>query len=275
MNDRKQRIIFKDSSITGFCKATQDTNEVHDPEFMAGIGKRVIVPGMFAFSSAANLAAEFLRNQANRLEVHFNALLSSGDFADLCAFHDPARPSEIRLAAINSRDTLMTRNEYTRMLRTDLPFSHQLVGRLHQLPFSGAQIDEFTALISANDKAVAGFLFSVAYASQALYKSIREAETEIEKEIDQLINGDSKVSPFYHSLEITLPERFVAPIPLIPIDYRIHFEREKLNRAYVALVQCEQQSAVIYRSVYKLVGIPDAVILRMAKDIRPQARNLT
>src|SRR5512138_210725 len=130
----KKRIIFTDKSIVEFCKATQDTNEVHDPSFMTGLNKRVIVPGMYAFCMTAGLTAPFLKKGANYFRVYFNALLSSGDFADLQAVPDPNNPMEIRLSAINHRDTLAARNEYTRVMKNGREFLPQTLGIIRKLP---------------------------------------------------------------------------------------------------------------------------------------------
>ena len=61
---KQKKIIFRDTEITEFCCATLDTNEIHDPLFMAKLGKRVIVPGMFALSQTVNLSAGYLKNHA-------------------------------------------------------------------------------------------------------------------------------------------------------------------------------------------------------------------
>ena len=262
----KRRIIFTDQSIVDFCTATKDTNEVHDPVFMESIGKRVIVPGMFAFACAATLSADFLRTRAGRIRVFFNTLLSSGDFADLIAEPQPILPETIRLSAINHKDTLASHEEYTLMQNHYESFVPQAEGIVLELPVSQEQISAFARLTGCADPDIHGFLFAVAYASHALFERIAMAETEVEKEIDWLINGDGNVSPFYHMLEIFLPGEFVQVEAGNRIQYRFHFEREKLHRNYIANLQCEQEGRIIYRSVYKLVGIPDAIILRMAKN---------
>lgn len=262
----KQRIIFTDQSIIDFCLATKDTNEVHDPAFMGTLGKRVIVPGMFAFASTAGLSAEFLRTRANRIRVIFNTLLSSGDFADLVVERESTNPEKFRLAAINHKDTLSSQEESTFVERTDDHFTPQSEGSVITLPLTGAQITAFGHLTGCPDREVTGLLFSVAYASHALFERISSPATDVEKDIHVLIHGQEKVSPFYHTLEIFLPATFTHLNGLDTIDYRIHFERTRKNRQYIANLQCEQGGKVLYRSVYKLVGIPDSVILRMAKS---------
>jgi hypothetical protein len=262
----KKRIIFTDQAIVDFCKVTRDTNEVHDPAFMGKLHKRVIVPGMFAFTSTVNLTSEFLKTRAGMIRVFFNTLLSSGDFADLIAIPEHGDPDRIRLSAVNHKDTLASQEEYTHIERGTGAFIPQTEGCVLSLPVSCDQVRTFASLTGCTDPEVKGFLFSVAYASHALFERIACAETEIEQEIDRLINGESKVSPFYHMLEIFLPDPFLPMKCDGVIDFRIHFEREKKNRNYIANLQCEQNGSIIYRSVYKLVGIPDAIILRMAKN---------
>ena len=265
---KKKKVIFKDSEIIAFCEATKDTNEIHDPEFMRKIGKRAIVPGMMAFSNTVNLSSDFLKTQADSIKVLFNSLLSSGDFVTLTATPNPVNPFEIRLSAYNHMDTLTTKDDYTRIFKSGRSFEINFIGIVRKLPVEHSQIECFTRLTGASDCQVSNFLFAVAYASRALFDSIDHPETETEKEIDELINRNSKVSPFYQSLEIYIP----TPFPVMEtkgfLDYRIHFVREKICKLYTAYICCEQNDRVIYHSIYKLVGIPDSIILRMAKETK-------
>ncbi len=268
LSEMKRRIIFRDQDIVDFCRATHDINEVHDPGYMAGIGKRAIVPGMFAFSAAINLASRFLKEEGNTIRVFFNTLLSSGDFADLVAEPGGMEGDRFcRIYAINHKDTLTTGEEHTRIFSAPVVMPMQEEGIVRSLPLETRQIAEFTRLVGAGDPEVAGYLFAISYASQALYKSIAGAVTETEFEIDDLINHSGRISPFYQSLEISLPR----PIPPLVSEgellYRTHFVREKFRKIYLAFLQCEQGGEVLFRSRYRLMAIPDAVILRMAKDI--------
>jgi hypothetical protein len=264
---RQRKIIFKDQEIVEFCKATKDTNEIHNPLYMGEIGKRVIVPGMFALSRTLCLAEDYLKTKANYIKVLFNSLLSSGDFATLCTIPDPNDPDIVRLSAINHKDTLTSRNDYTRMMQVETGPEKSFRGILHRLDFEPRQVETFKRLVGISDTDVAHFLFAVSYASQALLKSIDNPQTEVEQEIDRLINRNSKISPFYQSLEIHIPSPFPSFIPGIALDYYIHFEREKEMKLYSAYVRCDSEGTTIFNSQYKLVGIPDRIILRMAKDI--------
>ena len=264
-----KKFIFRDQEIVDFCLATKDTNDIHNPGFMEKMGKRVIVPGMFALSRTLNIDSGHLKTKANYIKVLFNSLLSSGDFATLAAVPVVDNPSEVRLSAINHKDTLTSKDEFTRMFyNTDL-FTPYLNGIPRILPLNLKQIEIFSGLVGCNDTDVSNFLFAVAYASQALLSAIENPESEVEREIGLLISGDSKVSPFYQSLEIQIPEPFPVFTPRDKMEYYIHFERERANKLYTAHVRCESNGVRIFHSRYKLVGIPDIIILRMAKDLHP------
>jgi len=264
---KQRKVIFTDHDIVKFCRATKDTNIIHDPATMEKLGKRVVVPGMFALSCAASLSCDFLRTKANSIKVLFNSLLSSGDFTTLVATEINGSGNEVRLSAINHKDTLTTKDEYTRICHTNDLFRTDYPGILHRLDFHPDQLVSFRNLIHAEDPEIAGFLFSVSYASQALLHAIREPRTEIEKEVEELINGKSGVSPFYHTLEIQIPSPFPSFLPGHSIDYFIHFEQEKKFKLYSAYVRCVSGETVIFHSRYQMIGINNQIILRMAKDI--------
>ena len=137
---KKIKIIFRDTEIVEFCRATLDTNEIHDPLFMAKLGKRVIVPGMFALSHTINFSADFLKNHASSLKVLFNSLLSSGDFVTLCTSSSDDDPSEIRLSAINYRDTLTSTKEYSRLSVKEARFKTDHKGILRRLEVKPEQV---------------------------------------------------------------------------------------------------------------------------------------
>jgi hypothetical protein len=268
----RRKVIFSDTEIVEFCNATKDTNELHNPEFMGKMGKRVIVPGMFALSRTVNLSAGFLKSHSNVIKVIFNSLLSSGDFVTLCTIPNPEDPSEVRLSAINHKDTLASRDEYARLFRSDRKFENFIEGIHHKIEVDSHQVECFKGLIGASDQDVANFLFAVSYTSKALLNAIDHPETEVEKEIDGVINRNSKTSPFYQSLEIHIPSPFPVFTIGSAIDYYIHYEREIACKLYTAHVRCEIDGKIIFYSQYKMGGIPDQVILRMAKDAHPQKK---
>jgi acyl dehydratase len=265
---KQKKVIFRDDEIVEFCRATLDTNDIHDPIFMAKLGKRVIVPGMFALSQTANLSAAFLKNRAASLKVLFNSLLSSGDFVTLVATSLDENPNEIRLSAINCKDTLTSKDEYTRLSIKKTEFRTDHGGRLLRLDVTPEQLEKFIQLIGKEDIDVTHFLFAIAYASQALFRCINHPENDIEKEIDDTISKNPSISPFYHSLEIRIPSPFPIFDPVGALDYHIFFEREKPLKIYNAFVRCEHQGNTIFQAHYKLVGIADRIILRMAKEMK-------
>jgi hypothetical protein len=269
---KQKKVIFRDEEIVEFCRATLDTNEIHNPLYMSKLGKRVIVPGMFALSQTVNLSADFLKNQARSLKVLFNSLLSSGDFVTLCTTLSD-NPSEIRLSAINCKDTLTSKEEYTRLSVSESEFKNDHKGIRHRLEVTSEQVSSFRKLIDADDVDVSNFLFSVSYASQALLQSINNPETEVEKEIDEAISKNSSVSPFYHTLDICIPAPFPIFDPVGTLDYFIHFDQEKPLKLYGAYVRCEHNGKSVFTAYYKLLGIADGVILRMAKEIKHHQSN--
>jgi hypothetical protein len=271
---KQQKVIFSDTEIVEFCEATKDTNELHNPAFMGKLGKRVIVPGMFALSRTVNLSADFLKTNTNIIKLIFNSLLSSGDFVTLCTIPDPDDKFRLRLSAINHKDTLASNDDYARMLWGDAVFANFIEGIRHSIGIEPWQIESFKRLIGATDKDVANFLFAVSYTSKALINSIDNPQTEVEIEIDRLINRNSKVSPFYQSLEIHIPDTFPVFMPGKAIDYFIHYEREVPNKRYLAHVRCEIDGITIFHSQYRMGGIPDIVILRMAKDAHLHKNNV-
>ena len=268
---RQKKVVFGEKEIIEFCSVTKDTNQIHNPEIMAGLGKQVIVPGMLALSFIINLSAEFLKTKANAVSVHFNSFINSGDTVILGSLTIPGLPGEIKLSAIHKEDTLASKDGYSR-IHSQLPDSflnHQ--GSLQRIEVTNEQVEKFSSLIGATDPDVARFLFAVAYASHALLKCIRHPKTEVEKEIDQLINSDRGVSPFYHALRIGFPSEFPVFNPEGSLDYFVHFEREKKNRLYIAHLRCECSGKIVFHARYNLKGIADAVIIRMAKEIQVQA----
>jgi hypothetical protein len=265
---KQKKIIFGDREIVEFCSATLDTNEIHDPKFMAKLGKRVIVPGMFALAQTVNLSADFLKDHANSLKILFNSLLSSGDFVTLCTSSSKSNSSEIRLSAINCKDTMTSKDEYSRLSVKEFWFKANPKGILRKLEVKPEQISQFIKLIGSDDKDVAHFLFAIAYASQALLRSINKPETRIENEIYETISKNPSISPFYHSLEIHVPTPFPVFDPTGELAYYIHFEPEIPNKLYSAYVCCESNGKLIFLAHYKLVGIADRIILRMAKEIK-------
>ncbi len=142
-------------------------------------------------------------------------------------------------------------------------------GTLHSLEVIPQQIRAFTELTKIQDSVVARFFFSVAYASMALFSAIRNPITEIEKEINLLLDksrNPAQLSPFYQSLEIFIPPNPKILFPKGKIEYHVHLIRKNKHRLYVAHLRCMQSEDLIFQAKYDLISIPDRLIMRMIKD---------
>ncbi len=258
-------VNFTDKSIQDFCRITLDDNHIHNPDFMSPMGKQVVVPGMFIFAIAAKLAAAHV-SKIRHIHVLFGSMISRGDAVRIGyeMFEDG-----IRLLALNGEDCLSIRDEHS--VASIYAKEHEISsgGRIQKLRIEEKQLDKFHHLTGEADKAVNDFLFAVAYASKALNMSIGDPYTETEAEINTLIDtsvNPARSAPFYQTLDIHLPEKGVS-IDSGQIDYAISYIREKKNRSYLAQAHCSQNGQTIYHSVYRMIAIPERLILRMFKDL--------
>lgn len=258
-------VHFTDYSIQDFCRITLDDNHIHNPDFMSPMGKQVVVPGMFIFAIAAKLAAAHV-SKIRHIHVLFGSMISRGDAVRIGY---EVVEDGIRLLAVNGDDCLSIRDEHS--VASIYPRVHEISsdGRIQQLRIEEKQLDRFHQLTGEADKAVNDFLFAVAYASKALNMSIGDPYTETETEINKLIDtsvNPARSAPFYQTLDIHLPEKGVS-IDSGQIDYAISYIREKKNRSYLAHAHCSQNGQTIYHSVYRMIAIPERLILRMFKDL--------
>jgi hypothetical protein len=264
----KQDYVFTDQQVHIFCKATKDFNPVHNPLYMQSKGKRVVVPGMLLFSKVATMLFGAVGTSLNSYRILINSIVSTNEEIIL-GFEDGPNGDRY-IFAINHQDSFSHKDERSRVYQRESEKAFCNDGNYWPLPIDNWQLQDFGEVIGCNNIILRDFLFGIAYASNALFKCIDNPVTEVEREINILLDktkNPSQVSPFYQSLEIFLPNN---PIPLVPsgkIDYLIHYEREKKDRVYVAYVRCEQDGQVLYHSEYKLVAIPDRLILRMARDM--------
>lgn len=263
-------IQFTNEQVVEFCRATRDLNTIHNPEYMTLKGKHVVVPGMFLFALVVDMLYTRVGRTFDSFRVYFNSVISTGEKVKIGYDETPRGNGERFLFAMNGRDSFAVKDERSRVYRRDWSIGNLAEGHYRNMAITPGQYDTFKRLVGCHDDAIAGFLFAVAYASPALARTINEPITESEKEINRLLDkavNPDRVSPFYQSLDIYLPEKPETLTTRGEINYRVHFVREKLNRVYIAHVQCEQEGRVIYRSEYKLIAIPDRLILRMAKDL--------
>ncbi|HAJ98518.1 MAG TPA: hypothetical protein DCM62_00685 [Bacteroidales bacterium] len=263
----KFEYTFTNQHIVEFCKSTCDHNPVHNPEYMTSNGKRVIVPGMMLFSKVVTLLFGSVGTSLNTYKILINSIISANEPVTL-GFEDGGENQKY-IFAINRQDSFSNANERSRVYLRTQDKSYPQNGSLLSLPMEQWQLDGFGQVIGCQNIILRDFLFGIAYASNALFKRIAHPITEIDKEIHNFLDkktNQSQISPFYQSLEIFLPPN---PIPLKSqsnIDYRINFERVLEGKVYIAHVRCEQQGNLLYHSEYRLMAIPDRVIMRMAKD---------
>lgn len=265
---KQKKVVFGDSEIVEFCRTTLDTNEIHDPAYMETLGKRVIVPGLFVLSKTAVLSADFLKNHARSLKIHFNSLISSGDLVTLRSSSLKNNPLEVRLSAILRKDTMTSRDEYTRLSVKDTGFRSPRNGTFRNLEIKQGQVEKFMQLISTGDGDIGHFLFAISYASQALLRIINEPETEIEAEIKDFLTRNPGISPFYYAIEIHIPQPFPVLNPSGALDYFVQFEREKAFKLYNAILRCEHHGILVFAANYKIMAIACGVLHRMAKEVK-------
>lgn len=262
----ENKVLFTDSVVSDFCKATADDNPIHDPLHMHSQNKGVVVPGMLLFSTIVNLLHRKTNEYFNYYKLIFGNVICTNEPIDL-GFE--TENEQNYLYAINGHDMFSTKNNRSVALKNIESKTVNLDGIVRSMPFRKTQLETFRELTNSLYNTLSDFLFTVAYASAALFKAIREpitdVETEINRLLDKTINRD-QVSPFYQTLEIFRVNQHAELNPGGTIEYNIRFDREKANKTYIAQVTCMHNNLCFYQSVYKLVAIPDKLIMRMVKD---------
>lgn len=259
-------MLFTDSVVTNFCKATVDDNPIHDPVFMYNQNKGVVVPGMLLFSTIANLLHRKTNEYFSYYKLIFGNVICTNEPIDL-GFETEGNHNY--LYAINGHDMFSTKHERSVVLKNIVPKEIHSDGIVRAMPFQKTQLETFRELTNSLNNTLSDFLFTIAYASAALFKAIREPITDVETEINRLLNkalNPVQVSPFYQTLEIFRLNPHAELNPAGTIEYNIKFDREKANKTYIAQVTCMHNKQCFYQSVYKLVAIPDKLIMRMVKD---------
>ncbi len=262
-----KKVNFTDQSIVDFCKITRDDNLIHNPEIMNLKGKQVVVPGMFIFAIAANMASEH-PIKINSIKVFFSSMISRGD--EISIGFEPYK-NGVRLMAMNSKDCLSLNESHSlATYEYQLPLFDTTEGRMQSLKVEPWQMEVFSKLTGTHDAHITSYLFAIAYASKALNLSINDPKTEVEEEIYRLIRPElnpARTAPFYQSLNICFPKEKQEIEGNGTIDYTIYYIREKAHRSYIANVHCSQNGKTIYYSSYKMIAIPERLILRMFKDL--------
>jgi hypothetical protein len=266
----EKRFCFSNKSVVEFCRATADDNPIHNPEIMHNQNKGVVVPGMLLFSSIASLLHELTNDYYNYFKLVFGNVVCTNEDVELKVTTNPNNEDEKFLQAINGHDLFSTKKERSYATNTNSPLTFELDGVTRTLKYNKKQLNVFRSISSCVNKTLSDFLFAIAYASAALFKSIREPITDVEVEINQLLDKNlnpKQVSPFYQDLEIYRPGGFEGLNSDGELQYNVNFQREVKNRLYSAKVACIHNGSVLYYSIYKLVAIPDKLILRMVKNL--------
>lgn len=263
-------ITFTDHQTISFCEITCDDNLIHNPVHMRQLNKQVVVPGMFVFTSALVMLREAFIRGADTLKVFFNSVIHTNETVKIKGDIISERPVEVLLSANNGHDSFTLKDERSKIYKRAFYYYHDNQGFIRTLDYTELQLDVFGKLTGSFDNLLNGFLFSIAYASSALFQAIQNPLTEVEREINVLIDktlNPDKVAPFYQSLEIFL-ENGIQPIqPSGQLEYKIDFEREKKNKTYIAHVLCQQNGQKIYQSDYKMISVPERLIMRMVRDV--------
>jgi len=256
--------------VVDFCQATRDFNVIHDPKYMNERGKHVIVPGMYILASVIKGLEELFHEGLDSFRILFNALISSGEEVLMGADRiEPHRPDHY-LFAFNGRDSFSLKQERSRIYRKQdrITFPEQV--HTHELPVDATQLNLFSQLIGCHNKRLSNLLFSLAYTSHVLNRAIAHPRDAIEREIFTLLDkskNPDQVAPFYQTLDVYLnPEQPTAG-EISHLNYRVLFERMVRNKAYTAYITCTRQAGRIFRARYKLIAIPDRLIMRLAKDL--------
>lgn len=262
----ENKVLFTDSVVADFCKATADDNPIHDPLFMHSQNKGVVVPGMLLFSTIVNLLHRKTSEYFNYYKLIFGNVICTNEPIDL-GFE--TKDEQNYLYAINGHDMFSTKNDRSVVLKNIFPKNLYSWGISRVMSYQKTQLETFRELTNSFNNSLSDFLFTIAYASAALFKAIREPLTEVETEINRLLNksiNPEQVSPFYQTLEIFRENPHAELKPEGTIEYNIRFNREKANKIYLAQVKCMHNNMCFYQSEYRLVAIPDRLIMRMVKD---------
>lgn len=266
----EQQVVFSESMVVNFCQATADDNPIHDPSYMYAQNKGVVVPGMLLFSTIINFLHQQTSELYNYYRLIFGNVICANEKVDLGFSLNREQPNIKYLFAINGHDSFSTKYERSFVSICGNVLNIDANGVDRKLTYHFTQLETFRRLTNGVNRSLSDFLFTIAYASAALFKSIREPLTVVEEEINRLLDktiNPEQVSPFYQTLEI-YKTRFDSELSSEGIiDYNIRFEPEKQNKVYVAHVVCSQNGKVLYHSTYKLVAIPDKLIMRMVKGV--------
>lgn len=265
---------IKGEQVEDFCRSTADENPIHNQQHMQDLGKEVVVPGLYIFS----LIIKFLQKNEplnfNTFRIFFGNIVGINEAIDLGFENSPISETQRYLFARTGSDCFTL--DSCRSFADIRPNGVDLEARGRHVPitYSRKQVHIFRKLLGLSNTALLGFLFSVSLASPMLISTIRKPVTDVDKEIATLFNRSvypEGTSPLYQSLEIFRLENSTILEPEGQVDYWVQFEKEKAGRIYTANVSCGQSGKLMYHSHYRLVAVPNRVMLRMVRELKHQS----
>lgn len=265
-------VSFSSEAVSVFCHATRDFNIVHDVNYMHPKGKKVIVPGMLLLTDLLSDCWDkiFTDKTPDYVKVFFNSIVSEAEKVELHCRPLAGKDRHWQLTAMNGKDCFALHDQISYVCHKEERSLSTRKGILRTLPVDRQQIASFNDVLGLSSPWPSELLFSVAYASMALQKAIDYPESEVEYEINHLLDktlNPNCVSPFYQSLEIEIGKEKLLTNLSGEMHYYIDFEREQPNKSYWANLICENQNHHIFSARYQMVAIPDRLIMRMAKSL--------
>ncbi|HPW27072.1 MAG TPA: hypothetical protein PLY31_08045 [Tenuifilaceae bacterium] len=274
---RKKYMQFT-TTITGeqvenFCKSTADENPIHNQQHMRELGKEIVVPGLYIFSLIVNFLQKNESLNFNTFRIFFGNIVGINEAIDLGFERSPISESQRYLYARTGADCFSLDNSRSFADIRSNGIGMEERGRHVPITYNKEQVHIFRKLLGLSNAALLSFLFSVSLASPMLISTIRKPVTDVDKEIAMLFNKSvypEGISPLYQSLEIFRLENSTILEPEGQVDYWVQLEKEKAGKFYAANVSCGQSGKVMYNSRYRLVAVPNKVMLRMVRELKNQ-----
>jgi len=256
--------VFDAEEIQEFCLATEDSNALHDPEKMHGLGKKVIVPGMLIFSSTAYIASKYLESKANYLRAIFNSPLSENEeFRQFLVWTDS--DNEITLGAETKEKSLLSKEQIkipasglanysfenallkknlykkndwyscmrsyhhgSKAYRCEVANTFNFQGAKREYKIDIKKVLAFGNMISKGEKKNPDaelLLYSIAYSSHVLLESVIDPFPE-ERALAESFGGPKKILPVYESLEIYFKHPGIKVNPDAALEFTTSITRK-------------------------------------------------
>ncbi|MBI2142188.1 MaoC family dehydratase [Candidatus Woesearchaeota archaeon] len=263
-------IAFSDSQIVAFCRATRDSNRLHNPEFMAEHGKRAIVPGMMTLAYSLSLAVAQYGSDRTALsgirsiDAQFGQVHSSGEELGFDVVREDRDGLE---TVVNSYKTGESGGlSQMRSVRVSgASYDIGVKGSSMQASFSAEEIGQFSAATGAVSAEAAGFLYALSFSSGALFSRLGEPQTDSEKEIASLLARG--IVPVYLSLRFSVPNG-IRQVNAGHVDYFLGIDGRSGGKGYAIRLQCSQAGEVLFRAEFSTRTVHEGIIIeRMAANL--------